>query len=63
MLLLATAVAGFPERVAFSDGVVVAIGAHLGAWQALALLPGLGGAAGWGSGGWSRRRGCSPGGW
>jgi NitT/TauT family transport system permease protein len=48
MLLLATAVAGFPERVTFSDGLIVAIGAHLGAWQALVLLPTLGGAAGWG---------------
>ncbi len=48
LLLLATAVAGFPERVAFSDGLVVAIGAHLGAWQALTVLPGLVGAAGWG---------------
>jgi NitT/TauT family transport system permease protein len=48
MMLLATAVAGFPERLAFSDGAVVFIGAHLGAWQALVLLPGLGGAAGWG---------------
>jgi hypothetical protein len=49
LMLLATAVAGFPERTSFSDGFIVFLGAHAGAWQALEVLPMVsGGGAGWG---------------
>jgi NitT/TauT family transport system permease protein len=48
MMLISAAVAAEPWRTHFSDGFVVAVGAHLGAWQALAVLPGLEGNAGWG---------------
>ncbi len=48
LMLVATAVAAEPERVHFSDGAVMFIGAHLGAWQALEVLPTIEGEAGWG---------------
>lgn len=48
MMLVATAVAAEPWRVHFSDGAVMFIGAHLGAWLALDVLPGVEGHAGWG---------------
>jgi len=49
LMLVATAVAAFPGRTSFTDGAVVFVGAHAGAWQALALLPLVaGGGAGWG---------------
>ncbi len=49
MMLLAAAVAGDLDRTGFSDGVVVFIGAHVGAWQALEILPMVtDGSAGWG---------------
>ena len=48
IMLIATAVAAEPRRTCFSDGFVVFLGAHLGAWQALAVLPTVEGVAGWG---------------
>ena len=48
MMLIATAVAAEPERLHFSDAVVVAIGAHLGAYLSLDVLADLQGPAGGG---------------
>jgi len=48
VMLIAAAVAAEPWRTHFSDGFVMAVGAHLGAWQALAVLPQIEGDAGWG---------------
>jgi NitT/TauT family transport system permease protein len=47
-MLVAVAVAAEPWRTHFSDGFVVGLAAHLGAWQALAVLPLVEGNAGWG---------------
>ncbi len=47
-LLLGVAIAAEPWRTDFSDGFVIFLAAHLGAWQALALLPLVAGDAGWG---------------
>ena len=48
LMLIAVAVAAEPWRTHFSDGFIVFLGAHLGAWQALAVLPLVEGNAGWG---------------
>ncbi|HET7718069.1 MAG TPA: ABC transporter permease [Bauldia sp.] len=48
LMLVAVAVAAEPRRTHFSDGFVIFLGAHLGAWQALVLLPLVEGSAGWG---------------
>ena len=47
-MLVAVAVAAEPWRTHFSDGFVVFLAAHLGAWQALEVLPMVEGDAGWG---------------
>jgi NitT/TauT family transport system permease protein len=47
-MLVAVAVAAEPWRTDFSDGFVVFLAAHLGAWQALEVLPTVAGDAGWG---------------
>lgn len=47
-MLVAVAVAAEPWRTHFSDGFVVFLAAHLGAWQALDVLPLVEGNAGWG---------------
>jgi NitT/TauT family transport system permease protein len=47
-MLVAVAVAAEPWRTHFSDGFVVFLAAHLGAWQALEALPSVEGDAGWG---------------
>ncbi len=47
-LLLGVAVAAEPWRTHFSDGFVIFLAAHAGAWQALDLLPAVAGRAGWG---------------
>jgi NitT/TauT family transport system permease protein len=48
LLLVAVAVAAQPARTHFSDGFVLFLAAHLGAWQALDLLPLVEGDAGGG---------------
>jgi NitT/TauT family transport system permease protein len=47
-LLLGVAIAAEPWRTHFSDGFIVFLAAHLGAWQALEALPMVEGDAGWG---------------
>ena len=47
-LLLGVAIAAEPWRTHFSDGFVVFLAAHLGAWQVLRVLPMVEGDAGWG---------------
>jgi NitT/TauT family transport system permease protein len=47
-LLLGVAIAAEPWRTDFSDGFVIFLAAHFGAWQALELLPLVAGEAGWG---------------
>lgn len=47
-LLLGVAIAAEPWRTDFSDGFVIFLAAHFGAWQALELLPLVEGDAGWG---------------
>jgi NitT/TauT family transport system permease protein len=48
LMLVAVAVAAQPARTHFSDGFVLFLAAHLGAWQALDLLPLVEGDAGGG---------------